>query len=137
MKFTYTHMYYLLFLVTPLAGVWIEIQNPTACLWQENVSLPSRECGLKFSCDHRQDGLCIVTPLAGVWIEIAVTFYHALHNAVTPLAGVWIEIVPKACFAAAFTVTPLAGVWIEILGVEETFRNREASLPSRECGLKY
>ena len=51
LKFTYTHMYYLLFLVTPLAGVWIEIQNPTACLWQENVSLPSRECGLKFYDD--------------------------------------------------------------------------------------
>ena len=79
------------------------------------MSLPSRECGLKFIGIYiNRITYRFVTPLAGVWIEIAVTFYHALHNAVTPLAGVWIEIVPKACFAAAFTVTPLAGVWIEI-----------------------
>ena len=32
--------------VTPYAGVWIEIQNKAIAL-EEQVSLPTRECGLK------------------------------------------------------------------------------------------
>jgi len=35
-------------IVTPLAGVWIEINS-----------------------NHENDGRCHVTPLAGVWIEIS------------------------------------------------------------------
>jgi len=57
-------------LVTPLAGVWIEIAfAPLICL------------------------KAIVTPLAGVWIEILgeQPFYKKAAT-VTPLAGVWIEI---------------------------------------------
>ncbi len=55
--------------VTPLAGVWIEI-DPF----------------LKYL-------ICmIVTPLAGVWIEIGDGGRDAEGDQVTPLAGVWIEI---------------------------------------------
>ena len=56
-------------IVTPLAGVWIEIRfiNSSAhCL--------------------------IVTPLAGVWIEIDIWKTDTVEGFVTPLAGVWIEI---------------------------------------------
>ncbi len=56
-------------MVTPLAGVWIEI-------WPQLIhplALP-------------------VTPLAGVWIEIFEPDRMMLNLKVTPLAGVWIEI---------------------------------------------
>ncbi len=79
------------------------------------MSLPLRECGLKYLrwlwCLPR----IRVTPLAGVWIEIKVTIAIFLPNRVTPLAGVWIEIIPVN------TAIPLS----------------RTSLPLRECGLKY
>ena len=78
-------------MVTPFAGVWIEIVKCTMRIMLL-VSLPSRECGLKFinfttkdmkakSLPSRECGLkfhvrdppflfCIVTPFAGVWIEM-------------------------------------------------------------------
>ena len=56
-------------LVTPLAGVWIEIflqgKIRNAC-----KSLPLRECGLKFCLVSPVIKPVEVTPLAGVWIEI-------------------------------------------------------------------
>ena len=56
-------------LVTPLAGVWVEIRLLL----------------------HRQI-LPAVTPLAGVWVEIAQKCQSACDSMVTPLAGVWVEI---------------------------------------------
>ena len=35
-------------------------------------SLPSRECGLKWSVSREEGQRQSVTPLAGVWIEIAI-----------------------------------------------------------------
>ena len=55
--------------VTPFAGVWIEMmQYPLkqAC----SPSLPSRECGLKLIQSSLIDSPSTVTPFAGVWIEI-------------------------------------------------------------------
>ncbi len=34
------------------------------------MSLPVRECGLKYNVLHVLRVLCLVTPCAGVWIEI-------------------------------------------------------------------
>ena len=57
-------------LVTPFAGVWIEIM--LIVLVVEIVS---------------------VTPFAGVWIEITLRIARLpLSHRVTPFAGVWIEI---------------------------------------------
>ena len=56
-------------LVTPLAGVWIEIHQAM-----------------------KDMGFTRVTPLAGVWIEIYTVAGKNLTDDVTPLAGVWIEI---------------------------------------------
>ena len=56
-------------MVTPLAGVWIEIYCP--------------RCKVEY---------IIVTPLAGVWIEISMEDRVPAEPEVTPLAGVWIEI---------------------------------------------
>ena len=57
------------FIVTPRAGVWIEIDG------------------------YRIAGYIVnVTPRAGVWIEINPVAFGALSLPVTPRAGVWIEI---------------------------------------------
>ena len=56
-------------LVTPRAGVWIEIVDLILhCLIV--VSLPVRECGLKYSKIALDSNIAGVTPRAGVWIEI-------------------------------------------------------------------
>ena len=57
-------------IVTPYAGVWIEIEF--------------REI------DYYS---VLVTPYAGVWIEIAVQSTNDNISSVTPYAGVWIEII--------------------------------------------
>ena len=80
----------------------------------ENLSLPSRECGLK---SNRRDGktrMLGVTPFAGVWIEIKNYFSAGSPIAVTPFAGVWIEISIQFVFEFWQSVTPFAGVWIEM-----------------------
>ena len=56
-------------LVTPYAGVWIEIF--ALCIFnQMPVSLPTRECGLKSRKKTVTMRVSAVTPYAGVWIEI-------------------------------------------------------------------
>ena len=56
------------------------------------MSLPSWECGLKYS-------------------DVGWVVYYA---AVTPFVGVWIEILCVFCASWAVVVTPFVGVWIEI-----------------------
>ena len=68
--------------VTPLAGVWIEI-------------LPAASVSNQHS----------VTPLAGVWIEIAPYIISPPAAIVTPLAGVWIEM--RKCRLTAIFLTSL------------------------------
>ncbi len=55
-------------IVTPRAGVWIEILNIIVNYYYS------------------------VTPRAGVWIEITCIITPGIPNCVTPRAGVWIEI---------------------------------------------
>ena len=144
--------------VTPFAGVWIEIISIIA-LWYTALShslrgsvdwnacdfvwlhfltpsLPSRECGLKWSLYILVLVFVFVTPFAGVWIEIQqkkrvlehcgslpsrecglkwylTAIYHWCYL-VTPFAGVWIEISAGTAYVCEKWVTPFAGVWIEI-----------------------
>ena len=57
------------YIVTPFAGVWIEI-----------------------TLRQRMISVFHVTPFAGVWIEINMTDIQNAYQGVTPFAGVWIEI---------------------------------------------
>ena len=57
-------------IVTPYAGVWIEIITRCILLYQQYESLPTRECGLKLKVRYRNVWMPVVTPYAGVWIEI-------------------------------------------------------------------
>ena len=56
--------------VTPLAGVWIEMHRFTSKIQKILGSLPLRECGLKCQKHGSEKLSPQVTPLAGVWIEI-------------------------------------------------------------------
>ena len=56
------------------------------------MSLPTRECGLKYFRNNNIIKLIIVTPYAGVWIEIVRICIQSKAKKVTPYAGVWIEI---------------------------------------------
>ena len=56
--------------VTPFTGVWIEILSPAFTPQLVQVSLPSRECGLKLAYMAAHHGAAHVTPFTGVWIEI-------------------------------------------------------------------
>ena len=79
-------------IVTPLAGVWIEMTQARLSP-RDQMSLPSRECGLKLDEPARTVAVSVVTPLAGVWIEIRHHCRICAGKIVTPLAGVWIEII--------------------------------------------
>ena len=97
--------------VAPLAGAWIEMLRIETEFW-EDVSLPSRERGLKFrTC--RPDSARRVAPLAGAWIEMPSVLDAHLPDVVAPLAGAWIEIL--------LCTKSMGSHW---------------SLPSRERGLK-
>ena len=123
-------------LVTPWAGVWIEI----ACI-RLNImkmeSLPGRECGLKYSLFHCPSDVLLVTPWAGVWIEILDATKFDKSEAVTPWAGVWIEMNLVGTFNSRITMS--------LPGRECGLKYRNfllmikflQSLPGRECGLKY
>ena len=76
--------------VTPFAGVWIEI-GLLDITGVSLLSLPSRECGLKYTHFQPLRYTRSVTPFAGVWIEIALLIRIHIHEYVTPFAGVWIE----------------------------------------------
>ena len=56
--------------VAPLAGAWIEIFCKNSCP-VGNMSLPSRERGLKSPDDMWEKVRQSVAPLAGAWIEIS------------------------------------------------------------------
>ena len=114
LKFLSNAHLYLFQIVTPLAGVWIEISVRSCC-----------------------PRSFLVTPLAGVWIEICRDNKCRFLCCVTPLAGVWIEITDTSAGSWQNIVTPLAGVWIEISCTMKRTQHTMASLPLRECGLKF
>ncbi len=99
--------------VTPFAGVWIEI-IPNIITISSITSLPSRECGLKSSCNCA--GALFASSLPSR--ECGLKFRCLLHPwcllYVTPFAGVWIEIPVFGAELITYSVTPFAGVWIEI-----------------------
>ncbi len=136
--------------------MWIEIAAIPRT-FARIVSLPVRECGLKYLKSRKLVERHGVTSRAGVWIEITSTATTPARLCVTSRAGVWIEILYDMRVFYRLFVTSRAGVWIEILAllpdegatevtsragvwIEITFwiiiSCRLSSLPVRECGLK-
>jgi len=123
-------------IVTPLAGVWIEIDRDRR-IYSGGQSLPSRECGLKWCSDGRRFSDDAVTPLAGVWIEIGSRERRKRGRAVTPLAGVWIEIGPVVDSPGSGRRSlPSRECGLKCAGAGPDHPGN-LSLPSRECGLKW
>ncbi len=145
------------FLVTPCAGVWIEMSF-NCRITERNLSLPVRECGLKsaFYCIPGSNMWSLPVRECGLKFLVQYITPSAFH--VTPCAGVWIEIHTHLPCKPNVIVTPCAGVWIEIslltlsIGLLTSLPVRECglksdrrpcnpsnalSLPVRECGLKY
>ena len=126
-------------LVTPFAGVWIEILS--LALFISNTGSHSLRGSVDWNYTSLNIRLCNwnVTPFAGVWIEInSFTIMNLFrYKIVTPFAGVWIEMSILIPVALDISVTPFAGVWIEIVIPVSTNDLLGLSLPSRECGLKY
>ena len=57
-----------------------------------DMSLPTRERGLKCLGDLHKYVVHIVAPYAGAWIEISTFQNHFSTSLVAPYAGAWIEI---------------------------------------------
>ena len=80
-----------IFAVTPLAGVWIEISNSDIT----NISilsLPLRECGLKYMLEMPCYRMYMSLPLRECGLKLKLSLPSVELISVTPLAGVWIEI---------------------------------------------
>ena len=143
-------------LVTPLAGVWIEIyitswkrsafscHSPCgsvdwnvyclAVVLHVPLSLPLRECGLKYHCclniisDDRH------SPCGSVDWNLCSLLHLSLAFSHSPCGSVdWNTV--HIIINAHIKVTPLAGVWIEITK-QDVWVRQPPSLPLRECGLK-
>ena len=100
--------------VTPRAGVWIEISWAARC----PAGSP-------------------VTPRAGVWIEIGEGRPKAYWGYVTPRAGVWIEMGGHMKRVAAESQSlPVRECGLKFSGYRH-HRATGTSLPVRECGLKF
>ena len=121
--------------VTPFAGVWIEMYF----LLSSGVyvmSLPSRECGLKCWISVSEPGINSHSLRGSVdWnCEMQcfrmVCLGHSLRGSVD-----WNFLFISYTVNTGH-VTPFAGVWIEIKAWRSKARLL-ASLPSRECGLKF
>ena len=124
-------------LVTPFAGVWIEMIVPVS-------SLKTSIChSLRGSVDwnntyHVINQFNYVTPFAGVWIEILwieeayeiMDEGHSLRGSVD-----WNFKIANDCFYT-YQVTPFAGVWIEMVFRGEISPSKIMSLSLRECILK-
>ena len=125
------------------------------------VSLPSWECGLKYSYRSDYATALYVAPFVGVWWECGLKFknisifisvicrslrgsvdWNHCRNAIyirficRSLRGSvdWNYVKPME--ALAWHVAPFVGVWIEISRTS-SWRSQILSLLSWECGLKF
>ena len=147
-----------LVIVTPLAGVWIEIniknkkgdikkslplrecglkyltaQNCTC----KPMSLPLRECGLKSKRLPAHGGQLLSLPLRECGLKLWLVRHRKKKYSVTPLAGVWIEMsIVSPLYMADITSLPLRECGLKLLRKTKS-KCRSTSLPLRECGLKY
>ena len=99
-------------------------------------SLPSRERGLKYHSLSSRSGQEGSLPSRERGLKFICRCSFSRNFVVAPLAGAWIEIIHAADQIIDCSVAPLAGAWIE-MSVTEAVARFQASLPSRERGLKY
>ena len=99
----------LTFWVTPYAGVWIEI-SLSRLFSINSMSLPTRECGLKFSVAEAHHHPRRHSLRGSVdWNQSLMLICLYQWELVTPYAGVWIEIVITSIFFSAHSCHSLRG----------------------------
>ena len=99
------------------------------------LSLPTRERGLKQMMQKFVLMPRFVAPHAGAWIETSQTLVMAVEHRVAPHAGAWIETHCVPWSRPTRRVAPHAGAWIETFSCVLPAFNKW-SLPTRERGLK-
>ena len=121
--------------VTPFVGVWIEI-NVNRIKRTYIKSLPSWECGLKYTTVARGDGEQRSLPSWECGLKSDNGHCRLSVYLVTPFVGVWIEIL---FYPFSYLPRPSLPSWecgLKFFG-RNLFRTDIPSLPSWECGLKY
>ena len=73
-------------------GAWIEMTDIKWIIYDEYMSLPLWERGLKSQSSVSITERKNVAPLVGAWIEIHICERGYYINRVAPLVGAWIEI---------------------------------------------
>ncbi len=94
--------------VTPRAGVWIEISLLVFWAWR-----------------------LAVTPRAGVWIEMCPAVWRGCCDWSLPVRECGLKFVELKKRLLALAVTPRAGVWIEIICISDSARPGPSHSP---CG---
>ena len=122
------------YIVTPLAGVWIEIYCRLDLL-VPTESLPLRECGLKLASGGCCGWLAASLPLRECGLKYLLWHPSLIYPPSLPLRECGLKFSPLHGYSVGLHVTPLAGVWIEIPCNTESGSDAK-SLPLRECGLK-
>ena len=121
--------------VTPLAGVWIEINSSRNTPFMQ-LSLPLRECGLKYAKLLGSVQKSRHSPCGSVDWNRSCPWLQGTLSSHSPCGSVdWNRYL--RWYWTQGSVTPLAGVWIEIRDPYPLKLGTLPSLPLRECGLKY
>ena len=79
-----------------------------------NMSLPSRERGLKYLCNNSGTPLQLVAPFAGAWIEIVKMNKDFRTVLSLPSRERGLKFISLSLEHDQITVAPFAGAWIEI-----------------------
>ena len=114
------------------------MKSATASLIAVGVmSLPSRECGLKFQVNQVTVPINIMSlPSRECGLKFRLFRTPQTVIFVTPLAGVWIEIGDSEKISQAMQSLPSRECGLKLCGNGHR-AGSERSLPSRECGLKF
>ena len=119
--------------VTPLVGVWIEI-NRNGKSRRRKTSLPLWECGLKCFTPANVKKWLVSLPLWECGLKLCAVVAVAALSRHSPCGSVDWNLLHYMQNASGF-VTPLVGVWIEIAW-HQNVHFLYLSLPLWECGLK-
>ena len=100
------------------------------------VSLPSRECGLKYQCIIRCVSDCGSLPSRERGLKYRYRRLNIKHGCVAPFAGAWIEIISSVMISTSVKVAPFVGAWIEIAILKSLISEFKVA-PFVGHGLKY
>ena len=112
----------------------LPVQSTQAC---NEMSLPTRECGLKYYAKPPTMVADVVTPYAGVWIEISfITSATSSMISSLPTRECGLKYHQILTVVNDVSSLPTRECGLKFLSFGDGFIYA-LSLPTRECGLKY